>query len=462
MNLPQAYLDRMKGQLGDAFDAYLFAMDQPEKRAAHTNGLKMSPAALGALRPDFTPVGGAGFLLPPGFAPGKDVLHCAGAYYVQELSAQVPADLFDLRPTMAVLDLCAAPGGKSAQLAARVPQGVLFANEIVPNRATILLNNLERMGARNAVVTSMDPEKLIGATGPVFDAVLVDAPCAGEGMFRKDPAAIQAWSPEHVAACAKRQRAILATAQGALKPGGQLVYSTCSFSPAENEENVGWFLREYPDFELVAERRLYPHTSLGEGQYTAKLRRRGTAPDTAYLPPKSDKAPLAEAFVQAETEGLSGPLRLLPAGCARPRPGHGRGPAPDAPAAPVGSRRPPLPPRRDPAHRPLGLVRRDLCGPLPGPRQGRGWRIEKPPAQGPAGDLISFVTVSFSRQRYWPRCDLTPYYLDKDDRIEVGYVAASPSLNATFFVPTQNNPDEPGATPGPDTPPPFNQGGFTG
>ena len=314
MNLPQAYLDRMKGQLGDAFDAYLFAMDQPEKRAAHTNGLKMSPAALGALRPDFTPVGGAGFLLPPGFAPGKDVLHCAGAYYVQELSAQVPADLFDLRPTMAVLDLCAAPGGKSAQLAARVPQGVLFANEIVPNRATILLNNLERMGARNAVVTSMDPEKLIGATGPVFDAVLVDAPCAGEGMFRKDPAAIQAWSPEHVAACAKRQRAILTTAQGALKPGGQLVYSTCSFSPAENEENVGWFLREYPDFELVTERRLYPHTSLGEGQYAAKLRRRGAAPDTAYLPPKSDKAPLAEAFVQAETEGLSGPLRLLPDG----------------------------------------------------------------------------------------------------------------------------------------------------
>ena len=314
MNLPQAYLDRMKGQLGDAFDAYLFAMDQPEKRAAHTNGLKMSPAALGALRPDFTPVGGAGFLLPPGFAPGKDVLHCAGAYYVQELSAQVPADLFDLRPTMAVLDLCAAPGGKSAQLAARVPQGVLFANEIVPNRATILLNNLERMGARNAVVTSMDPEKLIGATGPVFDAVLVDAPCAGEGMFRKDPAAIQAWSPEHVAACAKRQRAILATAQGALKPGGQLVYSTCSFSPAENEENRAWFLSAFPDFELVEERRLYPHTSLGEGQYASKFRRQGAAVDTAYLPARSDKAPLAEAFLQEETEGLSGPLRLLPDG----------------------------------------------------------------------------------------------------------------------------------------------------
>ena len=314
MNLPQAYLDRMKGQLGDAFDAYLFAMDQPEKRAAHTNGLKLSPAALGALRPDFTPVGGAGFLLPPGFAPGKDVLHCAGAYYVQELSAQVPADLFDLRPTMAVLDLCAAPGGKSAQLAARVPQGVLFANEIVPNRATILLNNLERMGARNAVVTSMDPEKLIGATGPVFDAVLVDAPCAGEGMFRKDPGAVAEWSPEHVLSCAKRQRAILASAQKAVKPGGQLVYSTCSFSPAENEENVAWFLSEYPDFELVEERRLYPHTSLGEGQYAARLRRRGEAPATAYLAPKNSKAPLAEAFIDEACTVLKAPLRLLPDG----------------------------------------------------------------------------------------------------------------------------------------------------
>ena len=304
----------MKGQLGDAFDAYLIAMNEPERRAARANGLKLSPGALSSLRPDFTPAGGEGFLLPPGFAPRKDPLHCAGAYYVQELSAQMPASLFDLTPRMAVLDLCAAPGGKSAQLAARVPQGVLFANEIVPNRATVLLNNLERMGAGNAVVTSMDPEKLIGATGPVFDAVLVDAPCAGEGMFRKDAEAVAAWSPEHVAACAKRQRAILATAQGALKPGGQLVYATCSFSPTENEENVRWFLQEHPDFELVAERRLYPHTSLGEGQYAAKLRRRGAAPDTAYLPPKSDKAPLAEAFLWAETEGLSGPLRQLPDG----------------------------------------------------------------------------------------------------------------------------------------------------
>ena len=195
MNLPEAYLDRMKGQLGEDFDAYLAAMAEPEKRAARANGLKLSPEKLAELRPDFIPTGGEGFLLPEGFAPGRDPLHAGGAYYVQELSAQMPASLFDLTPAMAMLDVCAAPGGKSAQLAAKVPQGVLFSNEIVPNRANVLLGNLGRMGARNAVITSMDPEKLTALTGPIFDAVLVDAPCAGEGMFRKDPGAVAEWSP---------------------------------------------------------------------------------------------------------------------------------------------------------------------------------------------------------------------------------------------------------------------------
>ena len=320
MNLPQAYLERMKDQLGEAFPAYLAAMEEPAQRAARCNGLKLSPGALHALRPDFTPAGDEGFLLPEGSAPGKDPLHAAGAYYVQELSAQMPASLFDLTPGMAVLDLCAAPGGKCSQLAARVTEGVLFANEIVPSRANVLLGNLERMGAKNAVVTAMDPEKLIARTGPVFDAVLVDAPCAGEGMFRKDPGAVAEWSKEHVLSCARRQRAILTSAQGAVKSGGQLVYSTCSFSPAENEENAAWFLREFPDFELVEERRLYPHTSLGEGQYAARFRRRGVAPETAFLPQKSDKALPAEAFLREETTGLfepvglSGALRLLPDG----------------------------------------------------------------------------------------------------------------------------------------------------
>lgn len=314
MNLPQAYLDRMKQQLGDEYDRYLSAMAEPEKRAARVNGLRLKAEDLTRLRPAFVPAGSDGFLLPPGFAPGKDPLHAAGAYYVQELSAQMPASLFDLAPAMAVLDLCAAPGGKSSQLAARVPEGVLFSNEIVPSRASVLLGNLERMGAKNAVITSMDPEKLVSCTGPVFDAVLVDAPCAGEGMFRKDPTAVAEWSPEHVLACARRQRAILTSAQKAVKPGGQLVYSTCSFSPAENEENAAWFVSAFPDFELMEEQRMYPHTSLGEGQYAARFRRRGAAPETAFLPQRSDKAPLAEAFLREETTGLSGPLRCLPDG----------------------------------------------------------------------------------------------------------------------------------------------------
>ena len=184
----------------------------------------------------------------------------------------------------------------------------------MPGRANVLLGNLERMGAKNAVITSMDPEKLTKATGPVFDAVLVDAPCAGEGMFRKDPEAVRAWSPEHVTACANRQRAILASAQAALKPGGQLVYSTCSFSPAENEENVRGFLSAFPDFELVEEHHLYPHTSLGEGQYAAKLCRKGADPETVYPVLKNSKAPLVESFLQEECTGLTGPLRLLPDG----------------------------------------------------------------------------------------------------------------------------------------------------
>ena len=311
MNLPQAYVQRMEQQLGEGFCAYLAAMEEPEKRAGRVNPLKIGPEALFALRPDFSPATQEGFLLPQGYAPGHDPLHAAGAYYVQELSAQVPASLFKLEPDMAVLDLCAAPGGKSAQLAARVPKGVLLANEIVPGRAGVLVGNLERMGVINALVTCMDPEQLSAATGPVFDAVLVDAPCAGEGMFRKDAEAVQAWSQEHVLSCARRQRAILQSAQRAVQPGGQLVYSTCSFSPEENEENVAWFLSEYPDFELVAERHLYPHTSLGEGQYAALLRRKGTPKKAGCAAPKGQKAPLAEAFLQEHTEGLKGPLLAL-------------------------------------------------------------------------------------------------------------------------------------------------------
>lgn len=228
--LPEAFLTRMRRQLEAEFEAYMTAMAQPPRRGGRVNGLKLSPEALFAMRPEFVPVGNEQFLLPEGTAPGKDPLHCAGAYYIQELSAQMPASLLDVEPGMAVLDLCAAPGGKSAQLGQALQgQGLLVSNEIVSGRAQILCGNLERMGIENALITSMEPEALCSSTGPVFDRVLVDAPCAGEGMFRKDPQAAAEWSPEHVRSCARRQRSILMSAQKTLKPGGMLVYSTCSF-----------------------------------------------------------------------------------------------------------------------------------------------------------------------------------------------------------------------------------------
>ena len=286
--LPEAFLTRMRRQLGAEFEAYMAAMAQPPRRGGRVNGLKLSPEALFAIRPEFVPVGNEQFLLPEGTAPGKDPLHCAGAYYIQELSAQMPVSLLDVEPGMAVLDLCAAPGGKSAQLGQALQgQGLLVSNEIVPGRAQILCGNLERMGIENALITSMEPEALCSSTGPVFDRVLVDAPCAGEGMFRKDPQAAAEWSPEHVRSCARRQRSILMSAQKALKPGGMLVYSTCSFSPEENEETMEWFLSACPDFTLEQCRTLYPHNSLGEGQFAALLRRQGPLLPTLWRQEKS-------------------------------------------------------------------------------------------------------------------------------------------------------------------------------
>lgn len=300
MNLPTEYLARMREQLGDAFPAYLAAMDEPPKSALRVNTLKVSPERFCALFPErLTALSGAGdgFSAPAGFRPGRDPLHAAGLYYMQEASAQKPARLLNIKPGMAVLDLCAAPGGKSTQLAAALcGTGVLVANEYVASRAQILVGNLERMGVTNAIVTNADTGTLCERLQQQFDAVLCDAPCAGEGMFRKDPRAIAEWSPEHVNACALRERGILDNAAKAVKPGGELVYSTCSFSPAEDGQTVRLFLDAHPDFSLVFEQTLYPHTSDGEGQYMAKLLRSGVRTPSAFLSERSDRCKAWDAF----------------------------------------------------------------------------------------------------------------------------------------------------------------------
>lgn len=239
---------------------------------------------------------------------GNHPLHHAGAVYFQEPSAMSAATLLAPEKGDKVLDLCAAPGGKSTQLAAALMgTGLIWSNEIVKSRANILLSNFERCGIKNGVVSNADPESLSTALEGYFDKVLVDAPCSGEGMIRRDPDALTEWSVEHTLSCATRQLKILNSAKKALKPGGVLVYSTCTFSYEENEGVVEAFLKENPDFELVDSnenfgrdtldgkaKRIYPMDG-GEGHFAAKLKKKedsfGYANTSSALPTPAKKIP---------------------------------------------------------------------------------------------------------------------------------------------------------------------------
>lgn len=228
---------------------------------------------------------------------GKLILHHAGAFYVQEPSAMVPVCALDPKPGDRVLDLCAAPGGKSTQIASMLNnKGLLFANEINKSRCNTLISNLERMGVKNAIVFSKKPVDLCNDYCDYFDRVLVDAPCSGEGMFRKNSDAMLNWSIENTKGCSFRQKEILEVAAKTVKPGGTLVYSTCTFSTVENEEVIKWFLDKHDDFKLEPinicfgekskfdsiisnasyMRRIYPFHG-GEGQFVAKLKREGNS-----------------------------------------------------------------------------------------------------------------------------------------------------------------------------------------
>ena len=271
----EAYLRRMHRELPD-FAAYEACLSAPPVRGVCVNTLKISPQEFCALAP---------FALAPvpweerGFyieeeKPGRSPYHDAGLFYVQEPSAMCAAPLLDVRPGERVLDLCAAPGGKSAQLAqAMRGEGVLVLNEKMPDRARILLQNVERMGISNAVVTSASPETLAERFAGYFDKVLVDAPCSGEGMFRKEPEALRQHSAALVAQCAALGASILDSAAEALAPGGEIVYSTCTFAPEEDEGQVAAFLARHPDFALadVMERAFAPFGSPGEENRTGGM-----------------------------------------------------------------------------------------------------------------------------------------------------------------------------------------------
>ena len=279
--LPEAFKKRMAALLGAEYDEFIAAYELPPVRGIRINTLKIKKERFLELCPwktDQSPTLDEGLILLEDVPHiGAHPYHIAGLFYVQEPSAMSVIEAADIEPGMRVLDLCAAPGGKSGGVAARLAgSGFLLSNEIVPSRAKQLARNLERLGVVNAAVTSAHPDAISEALPRYFDRVIVDAPCSGEGMFRKDDTAIAEWSPEHVASCAARQNAILESAEKCIALGGKLIYSTCTFSPEENEGVIEAFIESHPEYAVEEMRQLYPHTCAGEGHFVAVLEKRGT------------------------------------------------------------------------------------------------------------------------------------------------------------------------------------------
>lgn len=307
MNLPESFKERMKKDLDNEYSAFLESYNRSAYIALRVNTLKLPVDDFKNLV-DFT--GAAVDWCPTGFYyDGKKGSHfssIAGLFYSQEPSAMIAAELAEVKPGDKVLDLCAAPGGKSTQLAAKLEgKGLLVSNEINAGRAKILCENIERMGIRNAVVTNMHPEKMESAFAGFFDKIVVDAPCSGEGMFRKDPIAMQEWSIEHTLSCASRQKAILDSAYKMLAPGGRLVYSTCTFSRAENEETAEEFAAKYNDIEIINMHRLMPHKIKGEGHFSAVFKKIGIEDDIKRSFPLPAKKDMVNEYRKFEKENLN-------------------------------------------------------------------------------------------------------------------------------------------------------------
>lgn len=276
--LPVGFVASMNDILGDASCDFWDSYDLPRTHGLRLNRLKAVHAAdsvKNLIRQfELTPVPwcDTGYYYDESLRPGKHPYHAAGLYYIQEPSAMSAVELLNPQPGETILDLAAAPGGKTSHIASKMMgRGLLVSNEIHPERARILAENVERMGIMNTVVTSAAPDQLSRRFVACFDRIMLDAPCSGEGMFRKDAAAIEEWSPEHVDLCVARQWDIVQEAYRMLKPGGTLAYSTCTFNTAENEEMIERTLSQYPDMELREMKRLWPHLERGEGHFVAIL-----------------------------------------------------------------------------------------------------------------------------------------------------------------------------------------------
>jgi 16S rRNA C967 or C1407 C5-methylase (RsmB/RsmF family)/NOL1/NOP2/fmu family ribosome biogenesis protein len=297
--LPDAFEARMRELLGPEAAAFLDSYRRPPQRAVRANPLKLDPAALPGLLgipPDPVPWCREAFFLPGDVRVGRSVAHAAGLCYVQEPSALAVGEALDVRPGQRVLDLAAAPGGKATLVAGRLGgAGVVVANEVQRSRVQALADNLDRWGSRRTALAGETVARLADRLPGAFDRVLLDAPCSGEGLFRRDPAAAAQWRPGHVRGSAERQRGLLAGAARLVRTGGVLVYATCTFAPEENEHQVAGFLATHPDWrvldiphhpgftpgrpdwspdgppDLARTVRLWPHHLRGEGHFIAKL-----------------------------------------------------------------------------------------------------------------------------------------------------------------------------------------------
>ena len=302
--LPEAFVARMRELLGPEAPAFLDSYGRPAQRAVRANPLKLDPADLPGLLgidPDPVPWCPEAFFLPQGVRVGDTLAHAAGLCYVQEPSALAVGAAQDVRPGQRVLDLAAAPGGKTTLAAGRLgDRGVVVANDVQRGRVQALADNLDRWGSARTMLAAETVARLAERLPGAFDRVLLDAPCSGEGLFRRNPAAAAQWRPGHVRGSAERQRALLADAAALVRPGGVLVYSTCTFAPEENEQQVAGFLAAHPDWELLElpahqgftpgrpdwsadglpelarTVRLWPHHLRGEGHFIAKLARPGS------------------------------------------------------------------------------------------------------------------------------------------------------------------------------------------
>lgn len=274
--LPIDFVNRMEQDLGPDFHAFLRSYDENKISALRFNPIKADDKAVSNISDMLT---GQVQWSKNGYyyddevsRPGIHPYHAAGVYYIQDASAQLPVEMLSPEPGDICLDLCAAPGGKSTQIAGYLKgQGILISNEPMKNRAKILSENVERLGIKNCIVTSEYPDKLAEKFPQYFDKIMVDAPCSGEGMFRKNHEACAEWSLESVEMCANRQAEILDRAYEMLLPGGKMCYSTCTFAKLEDEEAVAAFINRHPDMKLLEERRLWPHQVKGEGHYAALL-----------------------------------------------------------------------------------------------------------------------------------------------------------------------------------------------